>query len=200
MLHDFINWVLATVEAWGYWGIFIAMAMESTVLPVPSELVVIPAGMLAHQGKMDLTLVVLASTFGSLLGASINYAFALWVGRPFLEKYGKYFFVRPALLHKTDEFFLKHGAISTFTGRLVLGIRHLISLPAGLTRMNPAKFALYTVLGAGLWSLVLALFGYFIGGNQALIEENKLLITASVLGFVAMVLVGYYFWQRRNPS
>jgi Uncharacterized membrane-associated protein len=101
MLHDFINWILATVEAWGYWGIFIAMAMESTVLPVPSELVVIPAGMLAYQGKMSLFGVIMASTFGSLLGATINYVFAMWVGRPFLEKYGKYFFVRPALLHKT---------------------------------------------------------------------------------------------------
>ena len=189
MLHDFIEWILATVEAWGYWGIFIAMAMESTVLPVPSELVVIPAGVLAHEGKMDFSLVVLTSTLGSLVGAFINYSFALWVGRPFLEKYGKYFFVRPAVLDKTDAFFLKHGAISTFTGRLILGIRHLISLPAGLTRMNPVSFVLYTTLGAGLWSLVLALFGYFIGGNRALIEENKLLITAAVLGFVALVLL-----------
>lgn len=200
MLHDFINWILATVEAWGYWGIFIAMAMESTVLPVPSELVVIPAGVLAHEGKMDFSLVVLTSTLGSLVGAFINYSFALWVGRPFLEKYGKYFFVRPAVLDKTDAFFLKHGAISTFTGRLILGIRHLISLPAGLTRMNPISFALYTTLGAGLWSLVLALFGYFIGGNRALIEENKLLITAAVLGFVALVLVIYYIWQKRRTA
>lgn len=200
MLHDFINWILATVEAWGYWGIFIAMAMESTVLPVPSELVVIPAGVLAHEGKMDFSLVVLTSTLGSLVGAFINYSFALWVGRPFLEKYGKYFLVRPAVLDKTDAFFLKHGAISTFTGRLILGIRHLISLPAGLTRMNPVSFALYTTLGAGLWSLVLALFGYFIGGNRALIEENKLLITAAVLGFVALVLVIYYIWQKRRTA
>lgn len=200
MLHDFIEWILATVEAWGYWGIFIAMAMESTVLPVPSELVVIPAGVLAHEGKMDFSLVVLTSTLGSLVGAFINYSFALWVGRPFLEKYGKYFFVRPAVLDKTDAFFLKHGAISTFTGRLILGIRHLISLPAGLTRMNPVSFALYTTLGAGLWSLVLALFGYFIGGNRALIEENKLLITAAVLGFVALVLVIYYIWQKRRTA
>lgn len=200
MLHDFINWILATVEAWGYWGIFIAMAMESTVLPVPSELVVIPAGVLAHEGKMDFSLVVLTSTLGSLVGAFINYSFALWVGRPFLEKYGKYFFVRPAVLDKTDAFFLKHGAISTFTGRLILGIRHLISLPAGLTRMNPVSFALYTTLGAGLWSLILALFGYFIGGNRALIEENKLLITAVVLGFVALVLVIYYIWQKRRTA
>ncbi len=200
LISSFIEWILATVEAWGYWGIFIAMAMESTVLPVPSELVVIPAGMLAYQGKLNLLLVILSSTFGSLAGATFNYFFALWVGRPFLEKYGKYFFVRPALLQKTDTFFTKHGAISTFTGRLIPGIRHLISLPAGLVRMNFASFAFYTTLGAGLWSVVLALFGYFIGGSQGVIEENKTLIIVGTLGFVALVLAGYYFWQKRQAA
>lgn len=200
LISSFIEWILATVEAWGYWGIFLAMAMESTVLPVPSELVVIPAGMLAYQGKLNLLLVILSSTFGSLAGATVNYFFALWVGRPFLEKYGKYFFVRPALLQKTDTFFTKHGAISTFTGRLIPGIRHLISLPAGLVRMNFASFAFYTTLGAGLWSVVLALFGYFIGGSQGVIEENKTLIIVGTLGFVALVLAGYYFWQKRHAA
>ena len=200
MLHDFIDWILVTVETWGYWGIFFAMTLESTVFPVPSELVVIPAGMLAYQGKLNLSLVILASTAGSLLGATLNYVFAMWVGRPFLEKYGKYFFVRPALLHKTDVFFTKHGAISTFTGRLLPGIRHLISLPAGLVRMNFASFAFYTTIGAGLWSIVLALFGYFIGGSQSVIEENKTLIVLATLGFVALVLVGYYLWQKRQPT
>ena len=200
LISSFIEWILATVEAWGYWGIFLAMAMESTVLPVPSELVVIPAGMLAYQGKLNLLLVILSSTFGSLAGATFNYFFALWVGRPFLEKYGKYFFVRPALLQKTDTFFTKHGAISTFTGRLIPGIRHLISLPAGLVRMNFTPFAFYTTLGAGLWSVVLALFGYFIGGSQGVIEENKTLIIVGTLGFVALVLAGYYFWQKRHAA
>lgn len=200
MLHDFIHWILTTVEAWGYWGIFIAMAMESTVLPVPSELVVIPAGMLAYQGKMNLFGVIMASTLGSLLGATVNYLFALWVGRPFLEKYGKYFFVRPALLHKTDVFFTKHGAISTFSGRLIPGIRHLISLPAGLVRMNFASFAFYTSVGAGLWSSVLALFGYFIGGSQDVIAENNTLIVLGTLSFVALVIGGYYFWQKRHAG
>ncbi len=200
MLHDFVNWVLATVEAWGYWGIFIAMAMESTVLPVPSELVVIPAGMLAYQGKMSLFGVIMASTLGSLLGATLNYVFAMWVGRPFLDKYGKYFFVRPALLQKTDVFFTQHGAISTFTGRLIPGIRHLISLPAGLVGMNFASFAFYTTVGAGLWSIVLALFGYFIGGSQEVIAENKGLIVLGTLGFVALIIGGYYVWQKRRTA
>lgn len=198
MLHDFINWILATVHDWGYTGIFVLMALESTVLPVPSELVLIPAGYLAHQGQMNFWMIVLASTAGSLLGASINYAFALWVGRPFLERWGRYFFVRPELLHKTDAFFIKHGAVSTFTGRLIPGIRHLISLPAGLTRMNLGKFAFYTSLGAGLWSLVLTVFGYFLGGNEALIKQNQHFIIVGVVVFVVLIIVGYLWWQKRR--
>jgi membrane protein DedA with SNARE-associated domain len=197
-MHDFITWILATVHDWGYTGIFILMALESTVLPVPSELVLIPAGYLAHQGQMNFWLIVLASTTGSLLGASVNYAFALWVGRPFLERWGRYFFVRPELLHKTDAFFRKHGAVSTFTGRLIPGIRHLISLPAGLTRMNLASFALYTCLGAGLWSVVLTVFGWFLGGNEALIKEYQHHITVGVIAFVALIIGGYGWRQKRR--
>ena len=197
MLHASIDWILATVGDWGYLGIFVLMALESTVLPVPSELVVIPAGYLAYQGKMSLVLILLASTLGSLAGALINYWFALLVGRPFLERYGRWFFVRPALLHRTDAFFLSHGAISTFTGRLIPGIRHLISLPAGLTHMPMRTFVFYTCLGAGIWSTILVAMGYLIGGNETLIQDNLPLVTAAVLGFVALTLVGYYLWRRR---
>lgn len=197
MLHDLINWLLTTVGTWGYTGIFILMALESTVLPVPSELVLIPAGYLAHQGDMSILLIILASTIGGWLGASLNYAFALWVGRPFIEKYGKYFFIKPTALQKTDAFCQKHGAISTFTGRLIPVIRHLISIPAGLSRLNFATFSMYTLLGAGLWSVVLTLMGYFIGGNEALIKENLPLVTLGVVVFVALLLGVYIIWQRR---
>jgi membrane protein DedA with SNARE-associated domain len=198
MLHEFIAWILATVQDWGYTGIFVLMALESTVLPVPSELVLIPAGYLAHQGQMNFWLIVLASTLGSLAGASFNYAAAMWVGRPFLERWGRYFFVRPELLHKTDAFFVRHGAVSTFTGRLIPGIRHLISIPAGLTRMNVGAFAFYTGLGAGVWSLVLTLFGYFLGGNEALIREYQHFITVGVIAFVTLVISGYWWWNKRR--
>jgi len=200
MLHEFIDWVLVTVNAWGYPGIFILMALESTVLPIPSELVVIPAGYLAYQGDMNAGLIFLASTLGSLTGAFVNYAFALWMGRPFLERYGRYFFVRPSLLHKTDAFFARHGAISTFTGRLVPGIRHLISLPAGLTRMSPLTFSLYTCLGAGIWSAVLIGMGWFIGGNEALIQENLHVVTGVALVFVALTIAVYSLLQRRRTG
>ena len=200
MLHESINWLLLTVHDWGYAGIFILMALESTVLPVPSELVVIPAGYLAYQGQMSVPLIFLASTLGSLAGAFINYSVALLVGRPFLERYGRYFFVRPPLLHKTDAFFARHGAISTFTGRLVPGIRHLISLPAGLARMNLLTFSLYTGLGAGLWTAVLIAMGWFIGGNEGLLKENLPLVTSAVLVFVLLILVGYTLRQRRSGA
>lgn len=198
MLHEFIDWILATVNGWGYAGIFILMGLESTVLPVPSELVLIPAGYLAYQGEMNVVLVFLASTLGSLTGAFVNYGFALLVGRPFIERYGRYFFVRPTLLHKTDVFFARHGAISTFTGRLVPGIRHLISLPAGLCRMKVATFAVYTAAGAGIWSAILIALGYFIGGNTRLIQENLHLVTLGLLACVGLILAGYVFWQRRG--
>jgi len=198
MLHEFINWLLLTVHDWGYAGIFILMALESTVLPVPSELVVIPAGYLAYQGQLSVPLIFLASTLGSLAGAFINYGFALLVGRPFLERYGRYFFVRPPLLHKTDAFFARHGAISTFTGRLIPGIRHLISLPAGLARMNLVTFSLYTSLGAGLWTLVLIAMGWFIGGNEGLLRDNLPLVTGAVLVFVGLTLAGYILWHRKR--
>lgn len=196
-MHQFIDWILATVHNWGYLGIFILMGLESTVLPVPSEAVLIPAGYLAYQGKMSFALIALASTVGSLAGATINYLFALWVGRPFLERWGKYFFVRPELLHKTDAFFFKHGAVSTFTGRLIPGIRHLISLPAGLTRMHYGKFAFYTCLGAGIWSLILTTMGWYIGGNEDLIKQYLKQITLALVMAVVAGVALYWWWQKK---
>ena len=198
MLHQFIDWILATVHDWGYLGIFILMGLESTVLPVPSEAVLIPAGYLAYQGKMSFTLIVLASTLGSLAGATLNYVFALWVGRPFLERWGRYFFVRQELLHKTDAFFLRHGAVSTFTGRLIPGIRHLISLPAGLTRMHYGKFAFYTSLGAGIWSLILTAMGWYIGGNEELIARYLKQITIGLVLVIGAGIALYWWWQKKN--
>lgn len=198
MLHEFINWILQTVHGWGYAGIFLLMALESTVIPIPSELVLIPAGYLAYEGKMNFIGIILASTLGGVFGASLNYFFALWVGRPFLERWGRYFFVRPQLLHKTDAFFAKHGAVSTFSGRLIFGIRHLISLPAGLARMPWPKFAFYTCLGAGTWSSVLTTVGYFIGGNEALVQQYLHLVTIGIVTFVVLGVALYWWRQKKN--
>ena len=197
MLHHTIDTIVQTVQHWGYGGIFLLCLLESTVAPVPSELILIPAGFLAFQGKMSLPLILFYALAGGLCGASINYAFALWVGRPFLERWGRYFFVRPALLHKTDHFFRHYGAISIFTGRLIPGIRHLISLPAGLSAMPFLRFSAYTLLGVGAWSTLLISMGYFVGNNLPLIQRQLQHITLAIISISLIGAIGYILWQRQ---
>jgi len=163
MIHELAQLLVDLIFDWGYLGIFIMMAIESSFIPFPSEIVLIPAGYLASQGEMSLGMIMLSALGGSMVGALINYFLAFTLGRTILEKYGKYFFIKQATLVKMDTYFLKHGAISTFTGRLIPGIRQLISIPAGLCKMNIVKFSAYTALGAGIWALILTLLGYFIG-------------------------------------
>ena len=145
MLHTLITWIVTTVEGWGYAGIVAAMFLESSFFPFPSEVIMIPAGYLAFQGKMNLIAAILFGIFGSLAGAVFNYYLAVKLGRPFLEKYGRYILLKPETLDKLETFFQKHGEISTFSGRLIPGIRQYISLPAGLSRMHLGRFALYTL-------------------------------------------------------
>jgi len=160
MLHtlmaQMVQWSVDLVAFMGYPGIVLLMALESSVFPWPSELVMPQAGYLAASGKMNIWIAVLMATIGSILGALINYGLAYWLGRPFLMKYGKYVLCPPHKFAKMETFFLRHGEVGTFTGRLVLGVRHFISFPAGLARMNLARFSLYTGVGAGLWATVLA--------------------------------------------
>ena len=151
MLETISLWLVETIGSLGYAGIFILMAIESSVFPLPSEVVIIPAGFLAHKGEMNYFLIVIAGTFGSLAGACFNYFLALKLGRALLVKYGRFIFIKPEHLEKVEIFFKKHGEISTFSGRLIIGVRHFISLPAGLARMNLAKFSFYTILGSFIW-------------------------------------------------
>lgn len=199
MLQGIIDWLVTTISGWGYPGILILMAIESSFIPFPSEVVLVPAGYLVHQGEMHGWLVLSAAVAGSLIGAFVNYGLALLFGRPLLERYGRYLFIGPQALHKADRFFARHGAISTFTGRLIPAIRQLISLPAGLARMPLAPFALYTALGAGLWSCVLIALGYLIGCNEALIREHLQLATWGALAFAALTVTAYIAWNRRQP-
>lgn len=200
MLHDVINWIVETVHGWGYTGIFVMMFLESSFFPFPSEVAMIPAGYLAHQGKMDIWLAIAAGIAGSLAGALFNYWLAVKFGRPFLVRYGKYVMFKEETLERMERFFAKHGHVSTFTGRLIPAVRQYISLPAGLARMNIPMFSFYTGLGAGLWVMILAFLGYFIGDNQALLKENLTSITLATLAFVAVVITVYYFWQKRRPA
>jgi membrane protein DedA with SNARE-associated domain len=198
MLMEMVSWLVETIGYMGYTGIVVLMTVESSLFPFPSEVVIPPAGFLAATGRMDLTLVILAGIAGSLLGAFFNYWMALKLGRPFFERYGKYVFVSHEALERADLYFAKHGHISTFVGRLIPGIRQLISLPAGVARMPLGIFTFFTALGAGIWVVVLALLGYFLGDNKALIHQHLHTITYATLGFCLLLGVGYWRWQRRK--
>lgn len=191
MLHDIIQTIVATVGAWGYPGIFLMMALESSFFPFPSEVVMIPAGYLAYKGDMNIALAVVSGIGGSLFGALFNYWLALKFGRPFLMRYGKYVLVKEHTLQRMEDFFARHGHISTFTGRLIPAVRQYISLPAGLARMNLAVFSFYTSLGAGIWVTVLAVLGYTLGHNEEAIRANLHLITLITVGAVAVIVLLY---------
>ena len=133
MIRELAQDLVDLIFDWGYLGIFLLMAVESSFIPFPSEIVLITAGYLAYQGEMNLGLIMASALGGSMVGALINYYLAFMLGRKLLHKYGKYFFIKTSTLAKMDIFFVKHGAISTFTGRLIPGIRQLISIPAGLS-------------------------------------------------------------------
>lgn len=198
-MHEIIDWLLATMNALGYPGIFCLMAMESSVIPVPSELVMPPAGYLAHQGSMNIWLAIFMGTAGSLVGAYANYFVAHYLGRPLVLKFGKYVWISEEKFVKVEGFFLRHGEISTFIGRLLPVIRHLISIPAGLAGMNHVRFSLYTLAGAGLWCTILAWIGYFIGREQALIIKYSHQAVVGVVIFCALLVAGYV-WRLKRQS
>ncbi|MDD5460791.1 MAG: DedA family protein [Methylococcales bacterium] len=198
MLHEVINWLITTIGSMGYIGIFLLMALESSLVPIPSEIIMPPAGYLVQQGKMNMALVILSGTFGSLSGAYLNYFGAHYLGRPFLLKYGRYVLITEEHFRRVEDYFKTHGEISTFIGRLLPVIRHLISLPAGLAGMNHIKFSVYTLLGAFIWVCVLTLIGYFLGQNEALIKEYYHQVIIDVLAASAFLVIIYIFRHRRK--
>jgi membrane protein DedA with SNARE-associated domain len=198
-MHALVSWLLATIGTLGYPGIFLLMAMESSVIPIPSELVMPPAGYLAQQRQMNMFYAILFGTLGSLVGAYANYFAAHYLGRPLLLKYGKYVWITEEKFAKVETFFKEHGEVSTFIGRLLPVVRHLISLPAGLAGMNHWKFSLYTLLGAGMWITILTYIGYFIGANQELIMKysHQALIGAVI---VSCAIIAVYVWNHRRKK
>jgi membrane protein DedA with SNARE-associated domain len=170
-----VEYFLLLFEKSGYAGVFFLMALESTLVPIPSEVIMPPAGYLASQGKLSLVGVILAGTFGSLAGALTNYYLALKLGRPallrFIRRYGKYLLLTEESFKKVEHFWGNHGHISTFVGRLLPGTRHVISIPAGLARMALFLFSIYTTLGALIWCSFLALCGYYFGKNEGLLKS-----------------------------
>lgn len=183
-----VSWLVAGVGALGYFGIFFLMFLESSFFPFPSEVVIIPAGYLAFQGEMNLALVILVGVLGSVCGAWFNYFLADKFGRRVVLK-----FLKTHHLKMVEDFFKKHGHISTFNGRLIPVVRQYISFPAGLAKMNGWKFSLYTGLGAGVWVSILAFLGYFLGENEGLVGLYLREITLSVLILVVVVTI-LYVW------
>ena len=185
-MEEIVNLLVSTIGSLGYFGIFALMFLESSFFPFPSEVVMIPAGYLAFQGDMNLSFVLVSGVLGSLAGAWFNYLLAFKFGRRFLNK-----IMSDNKIDKLELFFENHGHISTFTGRLIPGVRQYISFPAGLAKMDGIKFSIYTMLGAGIWVSILAMLGYFLGANQELIHTYLQEITITTIIIVLIIILIY---------
>ena len=203
MIGHFIHWLIDTISTLGYPGIILLMAIESSVLPLPSELIMPPAGYLAARGEMNAGLAILSGIVGSVLGALINYFLAVTVGEPVLRRYGRFVLMSPAALDRSEAFFKRHGEISTLLGRLLPVVRHLISIPAGLCRMPLGRFMAFTAVGAGIWCTVLTMIGWAIGRHEGELREAAVhAYTAQALRWIVVaavaVVVVYVVWHRRR--
>ncbi len=189
MMHTLIDSLLHFFGNLSYLDIFVLMAMESSIIPVPSELVMIPAGVLAANNGLDPFLATLVGGVGSVVGALANYwILGRWLGKPFLEKYGKYILITKEKYQKAENLFLQNDKIYTFIGRLIPVVRHLISIPAGIFRMRMVPFVSITFLGATLWCGILVVLGYFFG--ESVIEVTK--EYAHELAYVVLPLIAIY--------
>lgn len=193
LFHNIISQVVELVGQLGYLGIFLLMTLESSFIPFPSEIVLIPAGYLASTGKMNIYLAFLAGTLGSLFGATINYYLSATLGRSFILRYGKYFLFPEEKFIKLENAFLKHGKFATFVGRLIFGIRQWISIPAGLSKMTFSSFSVLTSLGAAIWVAILLALGFVLGTGE---ESNQMakLIGYWLFGAIAVISLAYIVW------
>ena len=200
-----MNWITSLLGNLNYGTIWLLMLLESTVIPVPSELVVSPAAYHAAGGNLNIWLVILFATIGADCGATINYLAGYYLGRPIIyrfanSKWGRLCMLNQEKVEKSERYFDNHGMVATITGRLLPGIRHLISIPAGLAKMNYWKFLLYTTLGAGVWNCILAILGWYL---HTIVPEEQLndkiaeygeYIKVAIMVLVAVALV--YFMIR----
>jgi len=203
MLERFGLWLVEGIGALGYPGIVVLMALESSVFPVPSELVMPPAGFLAAKGEMNLLVALACGTVGSLAGAYANYLVASRLGRWVFVRYGKWVLLSERSLERTERFFSSHGEIATFVGRLFPVIRHLISIPAGIARMRLDRFFLYTGVGAAIWCAVLLGIGWVVGkaGGTLARDQVEAYARYAVMALVPVsiaLIAGYVWWYRRS--
>lgn len=201
-----MNWITSLLGNLNYGTILFLMLLESTVVPVPSELVVAPAAYHAAAGNLDLFLVILFATIGADLGATINYVAGYYLGRPIIyrfanSKLGHMCLLNQEKVEKSERYFDNHGMVATITGRLIVGIRHLISIPAGLAKMNYWKFLLYTTIGACAWNCILAALGWYL---HTIVPEDqlndKILEYGEYIkwGIIVLVVVAIAFFVVRH--
>ena len=198
MFDHFINYIVSLVESLGYLGIFLMTVIEGTLIPIPNEITMIPAGFLVAAGKMSLIGVLASGILGNIVGGLITYYVAYYYGRNLFTKFGKYIFLSEDKLHKVEEFFEKHGPISIALGRIMPGLKHFISFPAGLAKMNIKLFISFTFLGGGLWIVMLVSLGYLLGNNEAAIGEYLGKIQWFIIGLVIGVGILYIFLVRKR--
>ncbi len=191
--------IMQFYETTGYVSVFILMMMESMIFPVPSEAVLPPAGLLIAQGRFTFTGVIVASTLGSIFGSLLSYWIGVYGGRPFIEKFGKYFLLDKKALHQGEKYFGKYGDLTIFVCRFIPVVRHLISIPAGFGRMNIWKFILYTTIGAGMWNAFLTWAGVK-WGQQGWDLMLKYGHTIDIFIVGAMVLFGFYFFWKHYKN
>ena len=197
-MQAFVDFILNLASDLGYAGIVLLMTLESCFVPFPSEVVMIPAGYLASKGEMNAVVAVLCGVLGSILGALINYFICYFWGRAFVLKYGKFVGINEQKFAKFEAFFNKHGEFSTFTCRLLTGIRQYISMPAGLAKMNLARFVIFTALGSALWVSILVALGYFVGENEELIKVYLHEILIAIIAFIIVASGVYLLYLRKK--
>jgi membrane protein DedA with SNARE-associated domain len=199
-MYELFLEIVGFIESLGYLGIFVMTFIESTFIPIPSEITLIPAGFLVAEGRMNFWLVSLSSLIGTLGGSLTNYMIAKYFGRKLLLNYGKYLFIDEERLKTIEFFFQRHGAISTFSGRLLPGLKHFISFPAGLAQMNIMTFSIYTAAGGALWNTLIIGLGYLIGENHGLIKQNLKYINIGLILFIVLLVGGYTLKHKRDKS
>ncbi|MFA5163488.1 MAG: DedA family protein [Patescibacteria group bacterium] len=205
MFSSLVNTILDIFSQIGYGGIVVLMAIESSILPLPSEIVIPPAAYLAADGRFNIILIILAGAIGSVIGALINYALAYYLGRPVVyrlasTKWARFILVTPEKIKKAEDLFLTRGRSATFIGRLFPVVRHLISIPAGFSKMPLRPFITYTFLGSFLWVSILAVLGYFLGANKELLEEYYTGIFWTLIIICSLSLVYVYYHRRRKKN
>lgn len=201
MLEHLVNWLLQTLRDVSYPGIVALMAMESSILPVPAELVMPPAGYWVAKGEMNAWIVLACGTVGSVLGALANYWMAHVLGRAFVRRFGRYVLLSERSLDRAERFFADHGEISTLVGRLLPVLRHLISIPAGIARMSVSRFVTFTALGAFAWCAVLTGIGYFLGRHEDALpshEEVQRYVGRVMWIVVPLIVVGVTIYVIRH--